>query len=285
MAEEIKAVFKKLKIMKSGNTSTRGINRIEIPSVEGVDPATCSDWKTVDLPNDIVKHLMARNRHHFGQAQGTPFTVPPLSDQLQFEGNTDIAESIINGDYDISQVDEITGIVIKNLEEYTQESYQSEYISEVEFSEKIRNWPEKTTTSPSGIDLGHYHMLIARTEFDETQLPEEYELKKQQSDILLAHLSLINYGIRHGHSFLRWRKVVNIMIEKDPGQPRIHRLRVIHIYEADFNLMLAVKWRTAIHQAEDQMTLNDGQYGSRPNRNATDPVFMEEMQYEICRAK
>jgi len=35
----------------------------------------------------------------------------------------------------------------------------------------------------------------------------------------------------------RWRTVVNIMLEKEPGSPRIHRLWVIHIiYEADYNL-------------------------------------------------
>jgi hypothetical protein len=52
----------------------------------------------------------------------------------------------------------------------------------------------------------------------------------------------------------------------------------------DFNLALGVKWRAAMHQAEDLRTLNDGQYGSRSNRNATDPVFIEELQCEISRA-
>jgi hypothetical protein len=59
---------------------------------------------------------------------------------------------------------------------------------------------------------------------------------------------------------------------------------VIHIYEADYNLSLGVKWRAAMHQAEDLQLLNEGQYGSRPNRNATEPVFLEEMQLEISRA-
>lgn len=39
-----------------------------------------------------------------------------------------------------------------------------------------------------------------------------------------------------------------------------------------------------MYQAEALAALNDGQYGSRPQRNATDPVFIEELQCEISRA-
>lgn len=33
-----------------------------------------------------------------------------------------------------------------------------------------------------------------------------------------------------------------------------------------------------MYQAEALADLNDGQYGSRPRRNATDPVFIEELR-------
>jgi hypothetical protein len=36
----------------------------------------------------------------------------------------------------------------------------------------------------------------------------------------------------------RWCTSVTVMIEKDPGNPRIERLRVIHLFEADYNLSL-----------------------------------------------
>jgi hypothetical protein len=37
-----------------------------------------------------------------------------------------------------------------------------------------------------------------------------------------------------------------------------------------------------MHAAEDESLLNESQYGSRPNRSAHDPVFIEEMQSKIC---
>ena len=74
------------------------------------------------------------------------------------------------------------------------------------------------------------------------------------------------------------------MLQKDVGNPRIHRLRIIHIYEADYNLLLGVQWRKAMHFAEDNRLLNEGLYGSRPGRAAQDPVLIETLQNEIYRS-
>jgi hypothetical protein len=70
------------------------------------------------------------------------------------------------------------------------------------------------------------------------------------------------------------------MIEKEPGEPYLHRLRVIHLYEATLNAFLGIKFRNLLHYAEDNNLLNPGCYGSRPGRQAVDPVFIEILQYE-----
>lgn len=48
--------------------------------------------------------------------------------------------------------------------------------------------------------------------------------------------------------------------------------------------MLGVKWRAALYKSEALQLINKGQYGSRPRRNAIDPVMIEELQSEISRA-
>ena len=74
------------------------------------------------------------------------------------------------------------------------------------------------------------------------------------------------------------------MIEKEPGNHKIHRLRVIHIYEADYNLLLSVKWRQALNHANDNQLLNPYQLGGVPGRNCPDVVYCEEIEYEIFQA-
>jgi hypothetical protein len=53
--------------------------------------------------------------------------------------------------------------------------------------------------------------------------------------------------------------------------------------QPNFNLMLGLKWRVAVCQAEALKALSEGQYGSRPRRSAMDPVMLEEFQFEISR--
>jgi hypothetical protein len=93
----------------------------------------------------------------------------------------------------------------------------------------------------------------------------------------------MNYCLHFGYSLRRWQKIVNSLLEKDPGTPRIHRLRVIHLYEWDYNLLLGVKWRQLLHHVVDKGTLNPACYGTTPGRSSVDPVFIKEMEYEIVR--
>jgi hypothetical protein len=175
-------------------------------------------------------------------------------------------------------------------------------VSMEEFKGKISAWRESTTTSPSGMHLGHYKALFAKHKYShvpplDPSIPPEDERAQEHLKLLALkeeydnmqqtlewmHLSLLNYALERGYSFTRWQCIANTILFKDRGCVKIHRTRVIHIYEADFNLMLGIKWRVALYQSEAMKLLNDGQFGSRPRRNAIDPVMIEELQFEISR--
>jgi hypothetical protein len=68
-----------------------------------------------------------------------------------------------------------------------------------------------------------------------------------------------------------------------PDTPKIHRLRVIYLYEADYNLILAVKWRQTLHHACKHNLINPSQYGSQPGKEATDALMLRELEYEMGR--
>ena len=286
-AEELRKLFMKLKTLQFVR-QRGGITRIEVPNNPSEDPKTCTQWKMVDIPTEILHHLQSRNQKHFGQAQGTPFTVYPLADELGFTSHTSCGALILDGQYDATHLDESVQSIIQHL---TKTTYAHEHplkptITEATFLGKLQHWRESTSTSPSGLHLGHYKSMIARHEFSDLsdRDPRKATLESQRKDIIQLHLQLINYALSRGYSYSRWQQVANAMLYKEPGNYKIHRTRVIHLYEADYNLAMGLKWRAALEMAEEGHCLNSGQYGSRPSRGAHDPVFIEEFQLEISRA-
>ena len=281
-AEELKSVFQKLQAVR-GRMGSKGLSYIEVPVDPNADPKLCTEWKKIDMPDEIVKYLLERNQKHFGQANGTPLTCPPLSDILDWSASTETADLILEGDYDDDELDEITALMLRHMKRSTTLDSLSLQITEESLVNRVKKWDEGTSTSPSGIDLGHIHALIQRHSIDKED-SEFAELEMQRKELIRAHVVLINYALRFGYSYQRWKTVVNIMIEKDQNNPKIHRLRVIHIYEWDYNLLLGMQWREMIYNSEKLGTLNEGQFGSRPGHRASDVTMIEEMKNEISRA-
>jgi hypothetical protein len=279
-AEEIKQLFNKLKFIR-GKYQQSGISSLEVPSVDGDNPKKCKDWKTVDTPKEIVAYLLARNQGHFGQAEG-PLTIPPMSEAIDYPASTAACDLMLEGEFNATELEDLTQLLVKNFSKRQAIDCLPYEITKTEFLEALQVWKEGTSTSPSDINLGHYHALFRRHKYKEDS-PEAKAFDTKRERLIQAQLTLLNYSLKFSHSYKRWRTIVNVMILKEPGNTKIHRLRVIHIYEADYNLLLGVKWRQLLHRAEDKGLINDGCYGSRPGREARTVVFMEIMQMEISR--
>jgi hypothetical protein len=140
--------------------------------------------------------------------------VPPLSDDLGFLGQSKSADDILNGEYSTNGLDDNVSILLKHLKqtEAIAPMQKSPTITKDEFIEKLKIWRETTTTSPSGLHLGHYKALLAKHTFsfipedeDEDHQREREELDRMQADLLDVHLSLLNYALRRGYSYSRWQ--------------------------------------------------------------------------------
>ena len=97
----------------------------------------------------------------------------------------------------------------------------------------------------------------------------------------MHHLMLV-VAMRNGFVYERWKTIVTQMIEKVPGCPKISRLRVIHLYECDLNLLFGICFRQLQQHNEDNQKLKEGCYGGKPNRRAIDPVIVDVTQTEIA---
>ena len=80
-------------------TPVSNMNYLEIPLDDGHPKVRTTKWSRIDDVEEMNDHLTRYNRHHFSQAQNTPFTVAPLSTSLGHSGLTHIGDSITSGTY------------------------------------------------------------------------------------------------------------------------------------------------------------------------------------------
>eukprot|EP00980_Cylindrotheca_fusiformis_P020498 scaffold7555_cov72-Cylindrotheca_fusiformis.AAC.3 len=273
------------------------------------NPKQCDSWRTIEDPDEMEFYIQMRNRLHFGQAQGTPFTIGQLQQDIDWSATTPAAESVLVGryrltgdDYHMVDEDDVEIPQHKLIQEFLSSCQRSPLqqatpliqpeISLEELRGRIKVWNERTTTSPSGLHLGHLKSLTARIRDPPQSDSDDRESQQAQatpsvasiqSTLLGVQLALINYGLRHGYAFNRWKQVVNVMIEKETGNHKIHRLRVIHLYEADLGATFAILWKKMFASAELNHDINDGQYGGRKGHEAAYLPYAEELKYDICR--
>jgi hypothetical protein len=135
---------------------------------------------------------------------------------------------------------------------------------------------EGTSTSPSGRHLGHYKCLFADDGHPSYTESDPDPNTKMMRVCYCIPTAAFSWGV----SLPRWQSSITVMIQKIPGGSKINKLRVIHLYEADYNFMLKIIWaRRLVWNAHDRNRLNAGQAGSRPGRNPKNVVIQKEMKY------
>jgi exonuclease III len=280
-ALETKEMFRRLPSIKP--KSSGGLTMVKIPNPETDNPKTATAWTTITDPIIVEQKILARNQRHFGQAAPTPLATAELQRLLSFGGTSSLSDQLLYNKLDPAQ---LTSHYFGQQLLAKCSTDQSEICPDITFDDmkqRYRCWPERTSTSPSGRHLSHYHAL---SKPDGTAVPDDEidDIDLARQSIWSMHHSILKYATRHGYCFNRWHTVVNAMIEKEPGDPRIHRLRVIHLYEADYSLILGIQFRRLMHQCEDLMLLNPGCYGCRPARTAHDPIVIEVLQMDYTYA-
>jgi rubrerythrin len=280
-AEEMARVWKKCAAAR-GLTQEGGLSYLLVPEDPDISPKQCNEWRRIDDQEEINDRLQVRNQKHFGQAKGGKLTSPPFDITMDFEGTCAKAEAILAGTFQApEELDDTTEWLLDSLQYVTESNAVEWRLTEEEFKGKVKVWNERTSTSPiTNVHLGHAKAYFARHSL-KSDSEDEKQLEADRDEVLKGHLTLLNYALQFGYSYTRWKLIVNAMLEKDPGQPKIHRLRVIHLYEYDFNLILGVKWRSLLKHCCDKNLLNDSCYGSRPGRTALDPVFTKVLELEI----
>jgi len=201
----------------------------------------------------------------FTQAKHTPFLTSPLIDLFGEIGNKKPVCQVLEGSFvppsssdryaqqflaAVARTSQVADIPPRSVEEY---------------SAGWKKAREATSSSASGTHFGHY---IAGT---------------FNPEILLINATLANLPLLTGFTYDRWKKGLNIMIEKTTGDFNVDKLRIILLFEADFNANNKWMGRAVMYQAEQERLLADEQFGSRKFKSAIFQCFNKLLLYDLAR--
>ena len=230
---------------------------------------TSVTYATILDCDTIERELLRYNHDWFRQAKDTPFGHGKLYDLVGYDGLTEEANSIVSG----TCIQYLGLPMSRELQVFLEECRRpasvtqiSSFITIADFTKTVKEWKETTSTSPSGRHLGHYKTALL------------------DDRITALHVAMLNLPIMHGFAPDRWTHSVTPLIEKDDGKPYLTRLRVIHLFEADYNLFLKLIYgKRMVRNAEKSNALNDQQHGSRPRRMTTDALFLSRLEKDLIR--
>jgi hypothetical protein len=260
-----------LKPTEKGGLSSILVPEGATPENYPYDPNEVTAWKRIYDHENLQKFVQRRNKIHFSQAHGTPFTVPPLS-ELDWGAQGTLADSLLSGEVPRKLVTENKYVmaVLEYIANRQQLPEIDSFQSPEEITQGFKKWRESTSTSPSGCHLGLRRIPAMATENKETE--------KIRSQIQMVQAHVINIPTKIGFSPRRWQTVINAMLEKIPGKPFLHKLRVIHILEADYNLTLKnIFGRRLMRNCERHGTLGELQDGFRKGRSTTRTLLHNEI--------
>jgi hypothetical protein len=198
-----------------------GLARVDIPAghdapyPHGPDPKTWTGpWTTVTNPEDIAQHVCTANTRQYNQAVNTPFATEPLASYVGTTAATIADEDLISGNLPPEDILHLlqpeTAQLLRTIStRNTQQAHPSVdiEISMEAFQSCYKAVRESTSSSPSGRHVGHYKVAAMNDRLSS------------------LHATMMAIPFRAGFSPRRWRRVVDIMLETQPGNSQIHRLR------------------------------------------------------------
>ena len=142
-AEKLRQMYRKIRRLTAKGGSKRFTHLIITENDTDV---------MIHEPHEIFQHLIQRNCSHFGQAEGTPFTRAPLTKL------TDIQQ--IPTDLITNTNNQAVKTILQQLTISSQLPPINTTITAIDLQRLYQIWNENTTTSPSGLHLGHDKCLF-----------------------------------------------------------------------------------------------------------------------------
>ena len=275
--EKMRKMYRKLGRLLNKSKGS-GLSRIDIPDAAAVT-ATSGDpncpktwkgpWKSVTNPREIAQEVCKINSAQYHQAHTTPFGSGPLADMIGRRGDTPTSQELLRGTLPPEMPPSLLPETLRVLHSLAQPVPQlggSAVLTPAEFKATYSVASEQTSSSPSGRHIGHYKAVL------------------QDPQLVQLHSQMMSIPFQVGFAPDRWTKVTDIMLEKEPGNPRCHRLRILALFESDLNhAKRVIIGRRLLHHMHDFGLLPEMQYGSVPGKHCLSAVLKKVLCHDHLR--
>jgi hypothetical protein len=148
---------------------------------------------------------------HFGQATGTPFTIPPLRHLFRYGGHNLAVQQLPDGSLQIQHTSAEMRHLLQNFKR--SRPALSPLFPREDILKGFQRWRKSTTTSPSGKHLGIYRSLVTAV-IDNISCCQDKNQSTTIANILFdIQTTLLNLAIQEVHSF-------NIQADKEATHVR-----------------------------------------------------------------
>ena len=243
-------------------------------------PSSANPHATMEIhdPEQIQSIILRRNATKLGAAKDSVFNQPRLLQMMGDHGDTETAESLLKGTFNIDDVDtwhevehkEELKTFLSNMCRPTDNAGNPipdmEWTYDAnEFRDTFSKKRETTGCGPSGITMHFYRMFC-----DDDELAE-------------FHAKFIMLPFRYGFTLDRWQQSVHFMLQK-LAVPKWEKLRIIQLMEGDFNGGLRYLFGRKLMQYADSTNISsDSTYGGRKRKSCHDALARIQLTKERLR--
>jgi hypothetical protein len=148
-AEHLRTTHKKIDTLL-GKNNRSGLTFLLVEKTDGT-------LENIFKRDKVNKLLIERFSLHFSQADGTPFTKEPLVSMCGPDGSNKASKQLLEGKINIHgiEVSQPTKAMLRKLIYAAEPNSVTRKITVEQIRGMIRKWRESTSTSPSGLHVGH----------------------------------------------------------------------------------------------------------------------------------
>ena len=260
---------------ESSRKMWRRINRVTKPATGRacmqVEVERKGEVFSFTAKDDIEQEIQSECQQRFHLGHSAPISRSWFGEELNYFANDSIAEQLISGTYPIpDDMDNPTALMISEIGRMGRiiratGDRETVSVSATDYQTYFHRINENTSSSPSGLHLGHDK---AAAQCDKL------------SEILALHMStIVHTGIHPS----RWGVALQVMIEKIAGVCLVTKLRSIQLYEADYNWFNKFIFNDGALRALQSSGLLPEEHYSQRNSTAEDACFDKTLTLDISR--